>query len=132
MVGEPHCQPDVEPVPVGDRCTGECCKRFFIWDHEQWAAWLNGAPVPKEFEGDRAEFDMIVSMIRPIPGEPRAYTCSLFDGESCTAYEARPRMCRGYPYGQKCEHGKLCAWDKGRRGHNDFEHARKPRLPVVS
>lgn len=30
------------------------------------------------------------------------FDCKHFDGRNCTAYESRPRMCSGYPYGGAC------------------------------
>lgn len=46
-------------------------------------------------------------------GEERLYSCDAFDPETrlCTAHEARPPICRGYPwYGRRREHlGPLSA-----------------------
>lgn len=35
------------------------------------------------------------------------FTCKNWDEESrlCKVYETRPQMCKGYPYGNVCEHG---------------------------
>lgn len=50
---------------------------------------------------------------KPALEDFEVWTCSNFDGQNCTAYEARPSMCRDYPYGRPCEHAD-CTWDDGR------------------
>ncbi len=39
------------------------------------------------------------------------YSCKHFDHKKkiCTIYEIRPQMCRGYPYGKKCNYTG-CTW----------------------
>ncbi len=41
------------------------------------------------------------------------YRCRLFDekAKKCTIYEIRPKMCREYPYGKKCNYTG-CTWQK--------------------
>lgn len=78
------------------RCTGHCCKRFtlpydpdelvdkkaIIRDGEQ----ISGMAVHLE-SNDQGHF----------------YTClNLQPGGDCGVYEARPRMCRNFPYGKAC------------------------------
>ena len=43
------------------------------------------------------------------------YSCKHFDDKAkkCTIYEIRPRICRDYPYGSKCEY-EGCTWKKVR------------------
>ena len=132
------CQPELEPVPTGDRCTGNCCRQFSLpWTHTELASWLRNEALP---DGMRSlddetggEVSMIVAMTRPAPnGDEHAYTCILFDGSGCTAYEARPEMCSAYPYGKRCEHGKRCSWTEGRRGAHGRPEKMRLRLPVVS
>ena len=130
------CQPGVEPIPARDRCTGECCKSFplpFTWD--EWAAMVRG-DIPKPYQdeagGADQEVAMIISMVRPNQNDPRnggnrRYTCTLFDGESCQAYSARPHMCRHYPYDKPCEHGGRCASKDARAGRLGYRH----HLPVL-
>ena len=125
----PSCQPNLEPIAAGKRCTGECCKAFSLpWSHERMAEfWRNEKrPVTEDY----SEVAMILAMVVPHPDGKR-YTCRLFDGKNCTAYEARPEMCSSYPYGRRCEHGKLCAWRDGRLGRNDRSEDARLHLPVT-
>jgi Fe-S-cluster containining protein len=32
------------------------------------------------------------------------YKCVHFDGKNCGIYPFRPRMCREYPYGKRCQY----------------------------
>jgi Fe-S-cluster containining protein len=119
-------------VPAGDRCSGQCCQAFYLpWTHEQFQAVITGeAPLPQTH--DWSEIHMILSMVRPLPDEgPDWYTCILFDGQNCTAYDARPQMCRDYPYGRRCGHGKLCTWSAGRSGAHPERLRDRVRLPVL-
>lgn len=63
------------------------------------------------------EIEMILSMVVPLPDAgPSNYTCRLFDGTNCTAYDIRPDMCKSYPYSRPCEHADKCQWDDARAG----------------
>ena len=97
-----------KPTGVG-RCTGHCCRAFPLpfgpqelspealklrplMDGEQVAAmvtylgWLEDPPEPH------------CSL-----GGAHYYTCkNLQDNGDCAIYEARPEMCRGYPYEGEC------------------------------
>lgn len=132
------CQPGVKPVPTGDRCTGQCCKSFplpFSWN--EWAAMVITGEYLARFEGYHrrtGELAMILSMVRPNqndprnrPGQQQYYTCTMFDGKSCTAYDARPRMCSEYPYDNPCEHGLLCASKDARAGRV----GKRKHLPIL-
>lgn len=117
---------------MSDRCSGNCCREFTLlcgktpeeidtflrtkaWDGVQIADMViplrplvagtvlpNGDTVPEGFIGSGWIF-----------------TCKHFDPatNNCGIYETRPRMCRSFPYGSRCEHGDRCTWDAGRAGH---------------
>ena len=126
------CRPDINPVSAGDRCTGECCRAFPLpWNHDKLGDWLRGEALPPSI--DHAEIHMVLAMTKPEPAiADNWYSCKLFDGHSCTAYDARPTMCSDFPYGRRCEHGKLCSWTEGRRGHHSRAADRRLRLRVLS
>lgn len=96
------------------RCSGQCC-RLFIVPAVHDVGGLDGfkrqsAPgVDPRFDttehryianmlidtGNDVEFDPLGGLKLEQP--QRAYKCKHFDGSNCTAYEARPDMCRLYP-----------------------------------
>jgi len=124
---------------MGDRCTGACCREFVLsgigHTPEEIDAHLRARAIEGTFIAD-----MIIPL-RPveagtllpngsISGDPPLgggwiFTCRHFDeaAGNCTAYALRPRMCRSYPYGSRCEHGDRCTWDAAREG-------RAAELPV--
>lgn len=119
---------------MGDRCTGHCCREFSLPAGRDYLAaqafwWLAlGTTVDDLANG--LEHAKIASMIipsriaeigdllpdgRPAEHRQNVWTCSHFDGENCTDYEHRPRMCSAYPYNAPCGFVD-CAWDAGRAG----------------
>lgn len=107
-------------------CNGDCCRRFTIPYSpdeiaENYRAWqaceLNGDQGEDRL-GHRIveEIWLIAPMLRYI-GERNTtpagkkldspchwYTCVHFDGKDCGIYKIRPKMCRDYPYGRKCQY----------------------------
>lgn len=82
------------------RCTGHCCRTFFI------ASDLTEKLMAGE--GDLQDGEQIRDMLLPTGKETPSddgecwWTCRHFDGDRCTIYEDRPKMCSGYPYGAAC------------------------------
>lgn len=110
---------------MADRCTGECCKAFFLpFTHEDHRKSLTERVDRQSdeifFNGEwRRVIDgeMILAMIVPLPElENTQYTCRHFDGANCKAYELRPEMCQEFPYGKPCEHREKCQWTAGQTG----------------
>lgn len=120
---------DPDPTKVGPRCTGGCCKVFFLPFKE--------ARIPDVASGAffrDPEASIIADMIIPIAdtldklpaelhelvafydekttdidrmGEIGAfYTCKHFDAEAgnCRIYDRRPRMCRAFPNDGVCKY----------------------------
>jgi len=48
--------------------------------------------------------------------------CRFFDREArrCTVYEARPRVCRGYPEGPRCGYFDFLSWEREQQGDDDY------------
>ena len=48
--------------------------------------------------------------------------CRFFDQENrrCTVYEARPTVCRKYPYGAKCGYYEFLAFEREQQGDPEF------------
>lgn len=106
---------------MGDRCTGHCCRRFYL-------------PLsPKELEEDLQAFKrdgighydqielvapMVVYLEPHESGSGHWYTCrhlNVMTGD-CTNYENRPKVCSGYPdygAGGTCRYDE-CTWDEVR------------------
>ncbi len=48
--------------------------------------------------------------------------CKLFDGETrkCTVYEARPYVCRKYPYGNRCGYYEFLKFERAHQGDEEY------------
>ena len=48
--------------------------------------------------------------------------CRFFDTDArrCTVYEARPNVCRRYPYGNKCGYFDFLKFEREQQGDEDF------------
>ena len=78
------------------RCTGHCCESFYL-PYTSREELLEDFKVKQKEDGE-----MIADMVIHLEGNN--FTCRFFDFNTrdCTVYDKRPRMCREYPYGQKC------------------------------
>lgn len=103
-------------------CGGHCCRRFLLplcpevleahgnAELETAADWSKDWPLPgKRYQED---VPLVAGMAIPLepasksnPAGPWWYACKNLDGRGlCRIYEDRPQLCRGYPYGRRCEH----------------------------
>lgn len=117
---------------MGDRCTGDCCRHFFLpFQPEEMAKkaaevrlrreWKAKNPeakyqdVPAQLRGSNViDIEKIAAMAiylgqtshlgHPCPPERGAfYRCDhLRANGDCGSYSTRPSMCRSYPYGRPC------------------------------
>ncbi len=80
----------------------------FMADNAVYLGQGTAARRPMRIE--RPEFALQVA-------ESHYYTCKLFDAEAgnCTAYDTRPKVCSGYPYGRPCLYTE-CTCDEARSG----------------
>jgi len=48
--------------------------------------------------------------------------CRFFDRDarSCTVYEARPNVCRRYPYGKVCGYYEFLKFEREHQGDDEF------------
>lgn len=110
------------------RCTGHCCKRFFIgYTPEQFTKVLVW---PEEDDATMHEMLVPLEIVHVADKAVGAwYTCKFFkqheDGTGdCTIYERRPKMCRDYPgYSQ----GNSCSF----KGCTLEPRGRFHRLPIL-
>lgn len=98
----------MKPEENSEMCGGSCCAAFCL---------------PYHIDDIRADQDkypegrFLADMLVPLPSDTRPeqiaqlkiapgghwYTCRHLTEEGrCGAYEQRPRMCRDYPYGKRC------------------------------
>ena len=119
-------------------CKGDCCRRFTLplspeEIAENYRAWrqheLKGRRGKDHF-GHRLvdEIWLIAPMLRYIGESDVAtdgkklnskfhwYACVHFDGKDCGIYGIRPKMCRDYPYGRKCQYPGCKYTNRKRRG----------------
>ena len=108
------------------RCSGHCCREVLLAGGSISRRRLETLAVEAAANGfiewvieAAYVIDMLVPVVGPSPSRTdvwrtessHAYACRHFDGtSSCTAYEARPRLCRDYPYGRACSEPG-CTWD---------------------
>lgn len=99
---------------MGDRCTGRCCRGFYLGSY--------GDLQRRAAAGDK-EAVFILDMVGPHPPEYRGPFSCRHVGENgdCAVYDQRPRMCRVYPQGEACGFGDECEWDDARKGRVDKE-----------
>lgn len=109
---------------MSDRCSGHCCRVFFLpRTPAELHAWRDGTTT---VNGSTAEAEFIADMVIPLyeskAGDPSPitkkpqpqdawyYTCRhRLPNGNCGVYEARPSLCRDYPYGGPCEYPG-CTW----------------------
>lgn len=106
---KPHKLPVVTAIEEPKRCTGHCCKRFYLP--------LSPDQIKQaRAEGRYTDIETIADMVIyleysnvSVTGETRDefghyYTCKHFDAatNNCGIYERRPAMCYEYPYGKPC------------------------------
>lgn len=163
---------------MGERCTGHCCRGFFLEATPCWflarakelrgfvrdeidlaSRWAeDGGPAFPDEDlahlawclAEAAELEAIGTMIVPVrkvaPTDACSssdrlgtyqrsgyiYTCVHFDDRTgdCGAYDTRPRMCRDYPYGRRCEFG-ACEWSAARPSHEVDEGVMGRRVSLV-
>lgn len=83
------------------RCTGHCCRSFFI--PYSPAELMDRASQPGAGPEDMQIAQMVVPLPQPVQlGVGSYYTCKHFDGTGCKIYETRPKMCSDYPYQSDC------------------------------
>ena len=77
-----------------DRCTGHCCRSFPLLQYEK----LMADPARHQ------DGEQIAAMVVLIPeSDPPRFTCrNLQPNGDCGVYEARPAMCRDFPYDRRC------------------------------
>lgn len=105
---------------MGDRCAGDCCRRFSL----PFSPRELRRRADKLVDGEQVR-DMVIYLGRQRPGKMHIdwpekhakdkrhyYTCKNLsaDGTSCTIYETRPQVCRSFPNGTQCPY-KGCTWD---------------------
>ena len=80
------------------QCSGKCCERITLGKGLTRPEFIGR--VIRNYAQDGLQ---ILGMLKDTD-DPVVFECKNFDTETrkCTDYENRPRMCREYPYGNKC------------------------------
>lgn len=111
------------------RCTGHCCRSFYLpFTPEELAdiddsTHIDGSKIaamaiPVAPVGQRPH-GLAFPMIDP-PVVGHYYTCRHLIGNDCSIYDERPRMCRTYPEGQKCNYKGCTSGDAAQEGDTDI------------
>lgn len=116
----------------GTRCTGDCCRRFYLPfgpGELAYAYALAMGAVPHRLgaPGLLEDIETIYPMAEwlgmekrgtngePIPEAVNWYRCrNLQPNGDCGIYEKRPKMCSEYPYGGACRYDG-CTWTPARQ-----------------
>ena len=106
------------------KCPGFCCSysRIAISDHDikRLAKHFDLSPaVAREKFTYRYQADGVDErVLRHHKDEVYGSICRFFDREArrCTVYEARPHVCRTYPYGNKCGYYEFLTFEREHQG----------------
>lgn len=113
---------------MADRCTGHCCKSFYL---PYTVEGLRELAARKAAEGvweTAVEARQVADMIVPVEGEENRYSCIHHSADTgdCGIYLTRPRMCRDFPDDRPCPFVG-CEWDAAKAGlHPSKRHRRLP------
>ncbi len=104
------------------KCPGYCCSYDQIevsdFDVKRLAKHLDMTPDAAEKKYTKIDDGKVI--LRHHADESFTSICIFFDSEHrrCSVYEARPRTCRTYPYGNKCGYYEFLKFE---REHQDDE-----------
>lgn len=94
------------------RCTGHCCQAFTLpYSPAELRVMLTDQAGVERCEDHDTVARMVIPIQQPDYGETKGpsgralywYTCRhLQNNGDCAIYLERPRMCRDYPYGERC------------------------------
>jgi len=112
-----------EPKPdhpdKGKSCAGcgLCCKLFFLGfdplDTEQCINMITKATSHESMRQSLQDWKFILRNFRKVAMGPKAWTCAAYDGVNgvCTAYDERPKLCRGF-FCKASETGGKPGWEE--------------------
>jgi Fe-S-cluster containining protein len=120
---------------TGDRCTGHCCRQFFLPFTPRELVKLQLTRVVRlRFKPE--EIRKVAAMAVYLGDSDRGshmYTCrhlNVITGD-CTDYENRPDVCREFPYQEVCMHAANgCTWDAALCGTAGTSREPRPADPV--
>jgi uncharacterized protein len=109
-----------------EKCPGYCCSHGRIavseYDIERLAkhAGISAAAARKKFTFHYKTKEIDEQLLRHHKDTIYKSVCRFFDRKKrqCTVYEARPNVCRKYPYGNKCGYYEFLHFE---RAHQDDE-----------
>jgi Fe-S-cluster containining protein len=112
-------------------CIGKCCERFFLpyspmeldREYRNKASLSRGVRIDDQVVLDVEVFAPLVVYLEysdldyngnHVGSFGHWYTCRWFDTRHrlCKAYEHRPDICSGYPYGKRCQYPGCSKGDK--------------------
>jgi Fe-S-cluster containining protein len=110
------------------KCPGYCCShpRIAVTDHDLRRlaahAGISVAAARKRFTYRYRAGEVDEWIMRHHKDDVYRSVCRMFDRETrkCTVYEARPYVCRRYPYGATCGYYNFLKFERAHQG--DEEH----------
>ena len=110
-------------------CPGYCCSHSRIAISEFDIARLAQALRPAALEDAKKKFtyhyqtkEVDEQLLRHKNDHIYKSVCRFFDTDErrCTVYEARPNVCRKYPYGNRCGYHEFLKFERTHQGDDDF------------
>jgi uncharacterized protein len=110
------------------KCPGYCCSysRVAVSDHdiERLAKHfdISVAAARKKFTYSYRTKEVDEQILRHQKDHIYGSICKLFDTKErrCTVYEARPNVCRRYPYGNKCGYYTFLQFEREQQADDEF------------
>ncbi|HTE42749.1 MAG TPA: YkgJ family cysteine cluster protein [Steroidobacteraceae bacterium] len=110
------------------KCPGYCCSHGRVavsdFDIERLAKHfkISGAQARERFTYPYKTKDADETILRHHKDHIYTSICKFFDREErrCTVYEARPNVCRRYPYGNQCGYYDFLKFEREHQDDPDF------------
>lgn len=110
------------------KCPGYCCSHARIavsdFDIERLARHfsLSAAEAKERFTYTYHGTDGDEQVLRHHKDHIYKSVCRFFDRDarSCTVYDARPNVCRRYPYGNSCGYYNFLKFEREHQGDDEF------------
>ena len=109
-------------------CPGYCCShsRIAISEHDIARLakhfGLSHEEAKQKFTYNYKTKDVDEQILRHQKDHIYKTICRFFDRDErrCTVYEARPNVCRKYPYGNRCGYAEFLKFEREHQGDDEF------------
>ena len=111
-----------------EKCPGYCCShpRIAVTDHDiarlARHAGISDRAARKKFTYRYQADDVDEQILRHHKDTVYKSVCRFFDRETrkCTVYDARPYVCRKYPYGARCGYYDFLTFERAHQDDDEY------------